>query len=114
MHRLPVEALLGSGHLCSVATHDPDLLEYAHAFVEDHGLNAGLVEFELPYGVTLEHLRKMGWRGYSTRVYLVYGEEWCLYLCHRLAEHPPNIYLAVAGAAGANTSARTFNGGDQT
>jgi proline dehydrogenase len=39
-------------------------------------------------------------RGYRTRIYLPYGQEWYLYLCHRLAEYPPNIYLAIADAVG--------------
>lgn len=39
--------------------------------------------------------------GYRARVYLPYGEEWYLYLCHRLAEYPPNIYQAVADAVSA-------------
>ena len=39
-------------------------------------------------------------RGYRTRTYLAYGEEWYLCLYHRLAEHPPNIYQAVMDVAG--------------
>lgn len=99
-YRVYVEALLGSVHRCSVATHDPVLLEHARRFVRENGLDAGPVEFEMLYGVTPERLRTMRDLGYRTRTYLVYGEEWYLYICHRLAEHPPNIYRAIAAAVG--------------
>jgi proline dehydrogenase len=57
-------------------------------------------EFEMLKGVELDRLCRMRDLGYRSRVYLPYGEEWYLYLCHRLAEHPPNIYQAVADAIG--------------
>lgn len=51
-------------------------------------------------GMTFERLRLTSLRGCRTRVYLPYGQEWYLYLCHRLAEYPPNIYRAFADAVG--------------
>ena len=47
--------------------------------------------------------------GYRTRTYLPYGREWYLYLCHRLAEHPPNLYRALADAAGVTDEASAAN-----
>lgn len=91
-----METLLASGHPCSIATHDEAILDHAHRFIRDNGLDPSKTEFEMLYGVTPERLEAMRERGHRTRVYLVYGEEWHLYLCHRLAEHPPNIYRAVA------------------
>jgi proline dehydrogenase len=41
-------------------------------------------------------LKQLRDEGYHTRVYLTYGVEWYLYLCHRLAEYPPNIYTALS------------------
>lgn len=99
-YRRLMEMLLESGHSCSIATHDPDLLDHAHEFIQAHDLSPVAFEFEMLYGITPERLQKMHELGYRTRTYLVYGEEWYLYLCHRLAEHPPNIYQAVIDMVG--------------
>ncbi|MBA2691454.1 MAG: proline dehydrogenase family protein [Rubrobacter sp.] len=95
-YRRHMETLLASGHTLSIATHDETILDHAHEFIRENGLEASNAEFEMLYGITPERLEAMRERGCRTRVYLVYGEEWYLYLCHRLAEHPPNIYRAVA------------------
>lgn len=43
--------------------------------------------------------------GHPTQEYLVYGDEWFLYVCNRLAEDPRRLFTAlldaVDGAAGA-------------
>jgi proline dehydrogenase len=103
-YRQLMERLLTSGHQCSIATHDPALLDpmplkYAHQFVREQGIEPDHIEFEMLKGVTQERLEAMKSYGYRTRVYLPYGREWHLYLCNRLAEHPPNIYQAIADAA---------------
>jgi hypothetical protein len=49
------------------------------------------------YGVTSERLRTMRDRGYRTRAYVPYGREWYLFVCHRLAEYPPNIHTVALG-----------------
>src|SRR5579875_2245957 len=77
-----------------------ELLDLAHIFMRERRLKAEQVEFEMLYGVTPERLEMMRNRGYQTRIYLPYGQEWYLYLCHRLAEHPPGIYQAIADAVG--------------
>lgn len=97
-YRELMRMLLASGHACSIATHDQDMLDHAHDFLSKNDLSRDTVEFEMLYGVEPERLGAMRDLGYKTRVYLPYGQEWYLYLCHRLAEHPPNIYRALAEA----------------
>ena len=97
-YRSFLERLLLSGHPTSVSTHDPEILEHADRFMRENGLEAGTAEFEMLYGVQEGRLEKMRALGHRTRAYLPYGTEWYLYLCHRLAEHPPNIYRALADA----------------
>ena len=53
-------------------------------------------------GINHEQLNNLKSSGYNTRVYVPYGKEWYLYLCHRLAEYPPNIYQAIYEAVKAN------------
>jgi proline dehydrogenase len=103
-YRILMEKLLISGHSCSIATHDPALLdplplEYAHKLIQEKGIEPDHIEFEMLKGVTQERLEAMQNSGYRTRVYLPYGQEWHLYLCNRLAEYPPNIYQAIIDAA---------------
>jgi proline dehydrogenase len=103
-YRLLMERLLMSGHPCSIATHDPALLDplplnYAHQLIQEKKIGLDHIEFEMLKGVTQERLEAMKNYGYQTRVYLPYGQEWHLYLCNRLAEHPPNIYQAIIDAA---------------
>jgi hypothetical protein len=33
-----MQALLASGHACSIAAHDPVLLDQAHTLIQDHNL----------------------------------------------------------------------------
>ena len=99
-YRSCVKTVLSTEHHCSIATHDPALLKDADRFVRENGLSREPLEFEMLKGVEEERLARMQDLGYRTRVYLPYGEEWYLYLCHRLAEHPPNIYRAIADATG--------------
>jgi proline dehydrogenase len=103
-YRQLLEKLLMSKHSCSIATHDPALLnsfplEYAHKLIQEKEIELDHIEFEMLKGVTQERLASMKDYGYRTRVYLPYGQEWHLYLCNRLAEYPPNIYQAITDVA---------------
>lgn len=95
-----MEILLLSDHPCSIAMHDLNLLNAAHKYIRRQRLKKHPFEFEMLYGVTPDRLQLMRERGYRARVYLPYGREWYLYLCHRLAEYPPNIYRAIGDAVG--------------
>ena len=59
-------------------------------------LPADKYEFESLYGIRNEQLFKLQEEGYSTKLYFVYGKEWYLYLCNRIAEYPLNIFQALA------------------
>lgn len=98
VHCSLIKQTISAGHPVSAATHDPDVLEQVHGYVKGGALGADHVEFEMLKGVEIERLDKMNSLGYRTRVYLPYGLEWYLYLCHRLAENPPNIYQAISNA----------------
>ena len=95
--RYLMERLITSGHSCSIATHNPALLDDAQKLIQEQEIQNN-IEFEMLQGVTPERLQAMKNKGYRTRVYLPYGKEWHLYLCNRLAEHPPNIYQAIIDA----------------
>ena len=60
--------LLASGHRCSIATHDPALLEQAHLVIEGGRLPREPIEFELNYGIAEDRLRRMQARSSGPRL----------------------------------------------
>lgn len=101
-----VQTLVESGHPTSIATHDQLLLEE----IEQRGyLQKPHLEVEMLYGVRPDLLRHLKDVGITVQIYLTYGVEWYLYLCHRLAEYPPNLYIALADCVKAD---RSENGPD--
>ncbi len=99
-YRELAKTLIGSGHVCSIATHDILLLDDLHNFIGEHGAAAGAFEFEMLLGLWDSQLDIMKSRGYPTREYVVYGSEWFLYVCNRVAEEPIRIYQALIDAVG--------------
>ncbi len=88
-----VARCVDSGHPVSIATHDERIIREAIACGY---LSHPHVELEMLYGICPEISREIRENGGRVRIYLPYGTEWYLYLCHRLAENPPNLYVAIA------------------
>lgn len=93
------DRLLRSGHRCSIATHDVDRLDHLDALVTREGLREAPYLVEVLDGLGTRQIDQMRDRGHPTQVYLVYGTEWWLYVCNRLAEDPQRLLLALADAA---------------
>ena len=91
-----VRRLVDSGHPCSIATHDEQLLDQVAAMVAP-GRDSPL-EFEVLLGLGDDVIPALRARGFRTRQYIVYGEEWFLYVCNRIAEEPTRVYKAVIDA----------------
>lgn len=87
-----VDLCVQAGRPVSVATHDERILRH---MTSDKMYRDSAVELEMLYGIRPDLSRQMKDDGFPIRIYLTYGEEWFLYLCHRIAEYPPNIYDAV-------------------
>ncbi|GMK45303.1 proline dehydrogenase [Paenibacillus glycanilyticus] len=87
-----VELAIRQGHQVSIATHDDAIINA----VRDRGLLSGSqAELEMLYGIRPELAKRLRSEGNPIRIYVPYGREWYLYLCHRIAEYPPNLYQAV-------------------
>lgn len=96
------DALVASGHRCSIATHDAGLQQRAVAALRRAPTPPapGTVEFETLQGLGDPGLDALRDAGFATRVYIVFGEEWFLYVCNRIADDPERrIPQAVADAA---------------
>ncbi|SFM26776.1 L-proline dehydrogenase [Gracilibacillus orientalis] len=87
-----VDLCVESEHTVSIASHD----EAINKHVIEHGyLKKPYVEAEMLYGIRPDLCKQLKDAGLPIRVYLTYGSEWYLYLAHRIAEYPPNIYVAI-------------------
>lgn len=87
---------LGDGHRVSIATHDERIIEEA---IQRGLLTVRGAELEMLYGIRPELSSRLKSAGYPVQIYLTYGHEWYLYLCHRISEYPPNLNRAVANMA---------------
>jgi proline dehydrogenase len=87
-----IDILFSKNHPCSVATHHEEIQLEAIKLAACH--KAGRYELEQLQGICNEQFAVLKEQGYPCRKYVVYGKEWYLYLCNRLAEHPMNIFQA--------------------
>jgi len=87
------EQLINANHSISIATHDDVLIQEME---QRQYFNQSNVEIEMLYGIRPDLIHQLKAKGYRCKVYLTYGSEWYLYLCHRLAEYPENLFLAIA------------------
>ena len=90
-----VDQLLSLKHRCSIATHHDKIQQSVKQLIKKHAASKDLYEFESLYGIRNDQLAKLQEEGYPTKIYFVYGKEWYLYLCNRIAEYPMNIFLAL-------------------
>lgn len=84
--------LMAAHHPLSIATHDEMIIK---ELKKDQSFHQPNVETEMLYGVCSNLMKNLKEEGYHTKVYLTYGKDWYLYLCHRIAEYPENLYHAV-------------------
>lgn len=84
---------ISANHPLSIATHDENILREV---TKRNYMKKSHVEMEMLYGIRPDLAKELKNKGANVRIYLTYGREWYLYLCHRIAEYPPNIYSAVA------------------
>jgi len=87
-----VEQLVEANHPVSIATHDENLIQEME---QRQFLNHPNVEIETLFGIRPDLIKELKNKEYNCKVYLTYGKEWYLYLCHRIAEYPENLYRAV-------------------
>ncbi len=90
-----VDRLLQSNHLCSIATHDQKIQQEAKELIRQYKVNNHVYEFESLFGIQNQQLQELKEEGHPAKIYFVYGKEWYLYVCNRLAEYPLNVFQAL-------------------
>ncbi|KAA9375083.1 proline dehydrogenase [Microbispora cellulosiformans] len=93
------ELLADTGHSCSFATHDWELIGHIDRHLGGTGHDGVPWEFETLLGLGRDRLDTMAAKGHPTREYVVFGTEWWLYVCNRLAEDPRRLLQALVDAA---------------
>ncbi|MGL5908679.1 MAG: proline dehydrogenase family protein [Phycicoccus sp.] len=91
--------LVRSGHLCSIATHDVDRIDHVGRLLAAEPADPSRYHLEFLDGLGPEQAAEVSSRGIPTQVYVVYGTEWWLYVCNRLAEDPDRLLDAVVDLA---------------
>ena len=86
---------IDANHAMSIATHDEKLVA---ALISEYGdiLKSPIFEFEMLLGLGTRLLDELHADGYRTREYVIFGNEWWLYVLNRIAEHPDRIITALA------------------
>jgi proline dehydrogenase len=88
-----VSMCIERNHPISIATHDENLL----MDLKTKGyLQSQNVEVEMLDGVRSDLLKTLKEDDIRSKVYVTYGTEWYLYLVHRIAEYPPNVYTLIS------------------
>ncbi|MFD7311981.1 proline dehydrogenase family protein [Promicromonospora sp. NPDC059942] len=88
--------LLAARHPVLLATHDEALVDALRERHGDDALQAPGVEFEMLQGLGTELLDRLHHEGFSTREYLIFGDNWWLYALNRIAEDPTRVITALA------------------
>ncbi|WP_292008995.1 proline dehydrogenase family protein [Chryseobacterium sp.] len=90
-----VETLFHKNRKCSIATHHDEIQSRVKELIKQYDVPASQYEFEMLLGIREDLLNKIHEENYSCRQYIVYGDEWYLYMCNRIAENPDNLFQAV-------------------
>lgn len=90
-----INTLFEAKRFCSIATHDPVVIDRIIPIIEKYHVPSSMYEFEMLYGIGTNLLNDLKRQGHPCRRYVVYGKEWYLYLCNRIAENPENVFQAL-------------------
>jgi proline dehydrogenase len=90
------------GHLCSIATHDRSIQEDLASLITQRGIDPRYYEFESLIGLGTDQSDALRRRGFPTRKYAVFGEEYFLYVLNRIAEEPIRLFQALIDVVGAD------------
>jgi len=77
----------------AIATHDPNMIDAARKYIDEHNVPRSAFEFQMLYGIRRDLQQQLAKAGFTVRVYVPYGTEWYPYLMRRLAERPANVWF---------------------
>jgi proline dehydrogenase len=83
------------GFRLAVATHDPELIDYARARIRALRLRAPQYEFQMLLGIRRDLQQRVLSEGHPFRIYVPFGEAWVPYFMRRLSERPANLLFVL-------------------
>jgi len=90
-----IETLFLKNRRCSIATHHDKIQNRVKELIVKYDVPKSKYEFEMLLGIQEGLLDEIHKGGYPCRQYIVYGDEWYLYMCNRIAENPDNLFQAI-------------------
>ena len=87
-YKLLLRILMESGADVRVATHDEPLIIDAINLAASLGRAPSSVEFQMLLGVRGDRRAALAKKGYKTRVYVPFGQDWYAYSTRRMKENP--------------------------
>ena len=78
----------GGARKVGIATHDPQLVEFAEGLIERLQIDPSRYEFQMLLGVAENMRASLVRKGHPLRVYVPFGERWFPYSVRRLRENP--------------------------
>lgn len=107
-YRKLLDRLFAGQFFPAIATHDPNMLDWARQRLRESGVPRRNYEFQMIYGIRRDLQLQIREAGHPLRVYVPFGTEWCPYFMRRLSERPANCWfvlrnLAVEAARGRNS-----------
>ena len=82
------QLLDGGAVRVGIATHDPQLVEFAEQLIARHKIDPARYEFQMLLGVAENMRASLVARGHPLRVYVPFGQRWLPYSVRRLRENP--------------------------
>jgi len=83
----------GGGGMVALGTHDPELIGWLNARIDEIGVDRDRYEFEMLYGIGLRQQQRLLEDGQPLRVLISYGDAWFPWYMRRLAERPANVWF---------------------
>ncbi len=88
---------LQSGSYTAIATHDHQIIDEIKKFTKENNIPKSQFEFQMLYGFRTNLQLELVKEGYTTRVYVPFGQDWFGYFMRRMAERPQNVSFALRG-----------------
>ena len=97
LDRMLEQLLLPDGNVprLAIATHDPELIDYACAKIRKLSLRPTQYEFQMLLGIRRDLQQKVLSLGHHLRVYVPFGEAWVPYFMRPLSERPANLLFVL-------------------
>lgn len=94
------ELLLQEGNSPAFATHDHRIIAHIIEYAARNGIGRDRFEFQMLYGIRRDYQQRIVDDGFSMRIYVPFGREWCPYFMRRIAERPANAMFVLRALVG--------------